>query len=163
MKKLNDTIIKGINLSKQDPAFPIAYKSVFLKDNQNARLHGSTEYVQEEVSYFNNGELTIDHNGGYVARFYISWEEIDGFDQDGKAIMSLHEWSDNGKDKTIGFQTVISFRGNVRNLCIKAQGFTGLIWDKWFTSFDRSNIPLSPKMSLKIWGTTLNQKAEFKP
>ena len=163
MKKLNETIVKGINLSKNDPAFPIAYKSVFLKDNQTARLHGSTEYVQEDVSFFNNGELTIEHNGAYVARFNISWDQIDSYDENGKEIVSTHYWEDNDKDKTIGFQTVIPFRGNVRSISIKAQGFTGLIWDKWFTSFYRNDIPLSPKMSLKIGGTTLNQKAEFKP
>ena len=163
VEAFNKVICEGITLSRENPACPITYKSVFLKDNKTAQLHGSTEYVDELVSVYDKGELTINHKGGYVARFYITWKQIKEFDQDGNAVMIDQSWDDNGKDKTIGFQTVIPFGGDVRSINIMAEGYTGLVWDKWFTSFDRNNIPLSPEMSLVVSGTTLNQKAEFKP
>ena len=161
IKEINNYITSGVKLSKQNPASPLTYKSVFLKDNSTAKIHGTTEYMQEDVSVFNKGELSIEHNGVYVARFYINWQTIDSFDENGNPKYTDQSWAENGNKKTIGFQTVIPFDANVRNISIKAEGETGLVWDNWHTSFDRRNIALSPVMSFKVSGTTLNQKAEF--
>lgn len=57
---------------------------------------------------------------------------------------------------------MIPFGGNVRKINLKGQGATGLVWDPWHTPFDRTNMPLVPKMSLELTGTTLNQKATYK-
>ena len=161
IEALNMIIRKGIKLDINNPAFPLTYKTVFLKENKTATLHGMSEYVQEHVSIYDKGELVVEHNGVYVARFEISWDEIIDYDQNGKAVVKHVKWGENGKHKTLGYQTVIPLSGNVRNIHIKAEGATGLVWDPWNTSFDEHNIPLRPKLTFKISGTTLNQKAEL--
>lgn len=162
-KKINKVIFENVELSSKNPAYPLTYKVYFLKDNAVANFYGSTEYVKETSTVYSGGELHLSHSGAYVARFHVNWKEIKGYDKNGNMITENRSWNQNGSKKTAGFSTVIAFEGNVRDICVKAEGATGLVWNPWQTSFNRNNMALVPNRTIKIWGTTLNQKSSCTP
>lgn len=157
---INKVIFDNVTLSATNPAYPLSYKVVFLKDNSVAKFCGTSEYVKETTEKFSAGEISLRHKGAYIAEFYVSWDEIVGYNQSGEPEMTHREWGENGNNKTAGFETKIALSGNVRNINIMSRGKTGLVWDPWHTSFDKRNIALQPSIWLKISGTTLNQVAE---
>ena len=95
----------------------------------------------------------------YVARFTVSWQEITGYDEDGKEETVTKEWPENGHHKTCSFDTRKALGGNVRRINVKAEGATGLVWEPWRTSLDKKDLALGPHIHVKIWGTTLSQKS----
>lgn len=160
---INNAILNNVELSPQNPAFPLTYKVVFLKDNKTADFCGTTEYVEENYETLSSGEVYLNHDGAYVAEFYVSWDEITGYDEKGNPITKRVNWNKNGDNLTAGFSTVIALSGKCRNINIKAQGKTGLVWEPWRTSIDKKGLALVPKRTVKIWGTTLNQKSSCDP
>lgn len=162
-KEINNAILNNVELSAQNPAFPLNYKVIFLKDNKPATFCGSSEYVEETYTEYANGEIHLHHDGAYVAEFHVSWDEITGYDSKGKPIYKRVNWDKNGNNVTAGYSTVIALKGNCRNIDIKACGKTGLAWEKWRTSLDKKGLALVPKRTVKIWGTTLNQKSSCDP
>lgn len=162
-KEINSVIFDNVVLSQKNPAAPLTYKTLFLKDNKVAKVSGTTQYVEEKVEEYSGGELNINHTGAFVAKFYVNWKEVTGYDANGNEITKDCAWSENGNHKTAGFKTQIPLNGNVRNIHIKAQGATGLAWDKWHTPLDKDNLAMVPQRNVKIWGTTLKQKASCEP
>lgn len=160
-QKLNEIITKGLAFNQENPAFPISYSVSFLKDGSLAVVNGNTEYVVTTSEKYSGAELELVHTGAFVARFYVSWDEITGFDQNGNPQYQHKEWGDNGKNKTARWSTKIALGGNVRNLNIKAQGKTGLVWDQWRTPLDKRNVALAPHLRAEIKGTTLDQKGKL--
>lgn len=161
VENLKELIREGANFSAQSPAVPISYKTAFLKDNAQATLQNSTDYIETKVTSYKNGFLKLHHKGAYVARYYIYWDEIT-YDEQGNPEIRSHQWEDNGKNRTSGFQTEIQFRGNVRNLRIKVQEKTGLVWEPWRTVYNRTDLPLVQQRTITHWGTTLNPKVDEK-
>lgn len=161
VENLKELIREGANFSAQSPAVPIAYKTAFLKDNAQATLQNSTDYIETKVTSYKNGFLKLHHKGAYVARYYIYWDEIT-YDEQGNPEIRSRQWEDNGKNRTSGFQTEIQFRGNVRNLRIKVQEKTGLVWEPWRTVYNRTDLPLVQQRTITHWGTTLNPKVDEK-
>lgn len=160
-KKLNEIITNGLVFNRQNPAFPISYSVSFLKDGSLAVVNGNTEYIVTTSEKYSGAELELVHTGAFVARFYVSWDEITGFDQNGNPQYQHKEWQENGKNKTARWSTKIALGGNVRNINIKAQGKTGLVWDQWRTPLDKRNVALAPYLKAEIGGTTLNQKGKL--
>lgn len=161
VENLKDLIREGANFSAQSPAVPISYKTAFLKDNAQATFQNSTDYIETKVTSYKNGFLKLHHKGAYVARYYIYWDEIT-YDEQGNPEIRSRQWEDNGKNRTSGFQTEIQFRGNVRNLRIKVQEKTGLVWEPWRTVYNRTDLPLVQQRTITHWGTTLNPKVDEK-
>lgn len=161
VENLKELIREGANFSAQSPAVPISYKTAFLKDNAQATLQNSTDYIETKVTSYKNGFLKLHHKGAYVARYYIYWDEIT-YDEQGNPEIRSRQWEDNGKNRTSGFQTEIQFRGNVRNLRIKVQEKTGLVWEPWRTVYNRTDLPLVQQRTITHWGTTLNPKVDEK-
>lgn len=161
VENLKELIREGANFSAQSPAVPIAYKTAFLKDNAQATLQNSTDYIETKVTSYKNGFLKLHHKGAYVARYYIYWDEIT-YDEQGNPEIRSRQWEDNGKNRTSGFQTEIQFKGNVRNLRIKVQEKTGLVWEPWRTVYNRTDLPLVQQRTITHWGTTLNPKVDEK-
>ncbi len=159
--KLSEIIKNGLVFNRENPAYPISYSVSFLKDGALAVVKGNTEYIVTTLEKYSNAELELIHTGAFVARFYVSWDEIVGFDQNGKAQYQHKEWKENGKNKTARWSTKIALGGNVRNINIMAQGNTGLVWDQWRTPLDKKNIALAPIIRAQISGTTLNQKGRL--
>lgn len=158
-EKINNIIYKGLTFSDENPAYPVSYTASFLKNGETAAVKGTTEYVVTTSTMYKSGTLNLEHTGAYIARFTISWDEITGFNENGEPIYTHRDWGNNGKNLTARYTTQIPLGGNVRNINIKAEGKTGLVWEPWRVSFDRRNLPMVPVRTIKIWGTTLNQKS----
>ena len=52
----------------------------------------------------------------------------------------------------------LPIKSNMRNLRIKIEKRTGLIWNRWQTIYDNRPILAQPHRKITHWGTTLNSK-----
>ena len=161
VEDLKKLIQEGATFSKQNPAVPISYKTAFLKDNQVATIQSNTDYIETKVTSYKNGYLNLQHKGAYIARYYVYWDEVT-YDKDGIESIRSRQWEDNGKNRTAGFQTELQFKGNVRNLRVKIQEKTGLVWEPWCTVYNRTDLPLVQKRTIINSGTTLRPKYDEK-
>lgn len=161
VEDLKKLIQEGATFSTQNPAVPISYKTAFLKDNQVATIQSNTDYIETKVTSYKNGYLNLHHKGAYIARYYVYWDEVT-YDKDGVESIRSRQWEDNGKNRTAGFQTELQFKGNVRNIRVKIQEKTGLVWEKWRTVYNRTDLPLVQKRTIVNSGTTLRPKYDEK-
>ena len=161
VEDLKSLIQEGATFSTQNPAVPISYKTAFLKDNQVATIQSNTDYIETKVTSYKNGYLKLHHKGAYIARYYVYWDEVT-YDKDGVESIRSRQWEDNGKNRTAGFQTELQFRGNVRNIRVKIQEKTGLVWEPWRTVYNRTDLPLVQKRTIVNSGTTLRPKYDEK-
>lgn len=161
VEDLKKLIQEGATFSTQNSAVPISYKTAFLKDNQVATIQSNTDYIETKVTSYKNGYLNLQHKGAYVARYYVYWDEVT-YDKDGVESIRSRQWEDNGKNRTAGFQTEIQFRGNVRNIRVKIQEKTGLVWEPWRTVYNRTDLPLVQKRTIVNSGTTIRPKYDEK-
>ena len=161
VEDLKKLIQEGATFSTQNPAVPISYKTAFLKDNQVATIQSNTDYIETKVTSYKNGYLNLHHKGAYIARYYVYWDEVT-YDKDGVESIRSRQWEDNGKNRTAGFQTELQFKGNVRNLRVKIQEKTGLVWEPWRTVYNRTDLPLVQKRTIINSGTTLRPKYDEK-
>ena len=161
VEDLKSLIQEGATFSTQNPAVPISYKTAFLKDNQVATIQSNTDYIETKVTSYKNGFLNLHHKGANIARYYVYWDEVT-YDKDGIESIRSRQWEDNGKSRTAGFQTEIQFRGNVRNIRVKIQEKTGLVWEPWRTVYNRSDLPLVQKRTIVNSGTTIRPKYDEK-
>ncbi|MGN0308528.1 MAG: thiol-activated cytolysin family protein [Lachnospiraceae bacterium] len=162
IKEINDLITENTVLSESNPAAPLCYTTVFLKNNVVAHIQGRTEYVTSKSESFSSGSITLRHDGAYVAMFTVSWDEYH-FDENGNEVVERKQWNSNGVYVTAGYSTIINFPANARNISIKAEGATGLAWEPWRTSLDLVNVPLIKSRNIAIYGTTLDQLASVDP
>lgn len=161
VEDLKKLIQEGATFSTQNPAVPISYKTAFLKDNQVATIQSNTDYIETKVTSYKNGFLNLHHKGAYIARYYVYWDEVT-YDKDGIESIRSRQWEDNGKSRTAGFQTELQFRGNVRNIRVKIQEKTGLVWEPWRTVYNRTDLPLVQKRTIINSGTTIRPKYDEK-
>ena len=161
VEDLKSLIQEGATFSTQNPAVPISYKTAFLKDNQVATIQSNTDYIETKVTSYKNGYLNLQHKGAYIARYYVYWDEVT-YDKDGVESIRSRQWEDNGKNRTAGFQTELQFKGNVRNIRVKIQEKTGLVWEPWRTVYNRSDLPLVQKRTIVNSGTTIRPKYDEK-
>ena len=161
VEDLKKLIQEGATFSTQNPAVPISYKTAFLKDNQVATIQSNTDYIETKVTSYKNGYLILHHKGAYIARYYVYWDEVT-YDKDGVESIRSRQWEDNGKNRTAGFQTELQFKGNVRNIRVKIQEKTGLVWEPWRTVYNRTDLPLVQKRTIVNSGTTLRPKYDEK-
>ena len=161
VEDLKKLIQEGATFSTQNPAVPISYKTAFLKDNQVATIQSNTDYIETKVTSYKNGYLKLQHKGAYIARYYVYWDEVT-YDKDGVESIRSRQWEDNGKNRTAGFQTELQFKGNVRNIRVKIQEKTGLVWEPWRTVYNRTDLPLVQKRTIVNSGTTLRPKYDEK-
>lgn len=161
VEDLKKLIQEGATFSTQNPAVPISYKTAFLKDNQVATIQSNTDYIETKVTSYKNGYLKLHHKGAYIARYYVYWDEVT-YDKDGVESIRSRQWEDNGKNRTAGFQAELQFKGNVRNIRVKIQEKTGLVWEPWRTVYNRTDLPLVQKRTIINSGTTLRPKYDEK-
>ena len=147
-EKILDVITTGISFSKDNPAYPIAYKVADLKSRQIAKMAVTTDYVETDCQEYSNGWVQLYHKGWYVAYFTVNWKEKD---QSGNLISK--SWSSG--DKTAGYSHKIWLPGDATDIRIRGVEYTGLAWDK---ERDALNLRLSavPNQCYAIWGSTLD-------
>lgn len=160
---IRSIILNNVELSADNPAFPLSYEIAFLKDNSVAQCSGSSEYVVETYEEHAPGTICLEHSGAYTARFTVSWDEITGYDGEGNEMTVRREWDQNDEDKTAGFKAAITLAGNCCNINIKVRGGTGLVWEPWRTTLDAEGLGLVPERVVGVWGTSLNQKVSCSP
>lgn len=160
MDTIHQFIEQGYNFDANQESAPIGYSVVFMKNGGQdlATINSTSTYIETTVERFNAATLEIEQNGAFVNVFHINWNEISY--NNGVAVVTPCSWERNGKDSCVKQRYKLFFRGNVRNLHIKSRGKTGIVWDKFRTNYD-ADVPLMPKMTLKVSGTTLRQKAEL--
>lgn len=161
IEKINGIIWGNTEVSPTNPAAPLNYATVYLKDGAAGTVSGKTEYIAEKTERYEGGQLHLEHRGGYVAKFMVSWDEV-AYKNGAKSVTRVN-WGDSGHNVTAPYTTDIALRGNVRNIAIKAQGCTGLAWEWWRTSGDKIGLPLVPMRSVRIGGTTLSQNFAMNP
>lgn len=162
LDKLRAIIRDNCAFSPQNPGYPICYKTIFLKDGKPACVNSAAQYVTSTATEYTSGQLQLEHTGAYVAKFNISWDKI-SVDRNGNEITEHVNWPDNGKHLTAKYTTTIPLPANCRNLRVKAEEATGLVWEKWRTVIDTPAMPLVSNRVCKIWGTTLSPKGSVDP
>lgn len=155
-------IIKdNAEFSTTNPGYPITYTSSFLKDNAVAKVHNSTDYVETTVTEYSKAQMKLRHNGAYVARYNVQWDEV-SYDENGEAVYAHKNWDGNDHDRTAGWSAQITLPPTSRNINVKAVEYTGLVWDPVWEVINEQNIPLAGHIDVNIWGTTLNPHGEIK-
>ncbi|EFS01483.1 seeligeriolysin [Listeria seeligeri FSL N1-067] len=154
LSELRDILKKGSTYDRENPGVPISYTTNFLKDNDLAVVKNNSEYIETTSKSYTDGKINIDHSGGYVAQFNISWDEV-SYDENGNEIKVHKKWGENYKSKLAHFTSSIYLPGNARNINIYARECTGLFWEWWRTVIDDRNLPLVKNRNVSIWGTTL--------
>ncbi|WP_454054844.1 thiol-activated cytolysin family protein [Clostridium sp. Marseille-Q7071] len=152
--EIRNIIKENAEFSPKNPAYPISYTSVFLKDNSVAAVHNKTDYIETTSTEYSKGKIILDHSGAYVAQFEVSWDEF-SYDENGKEVLTHKTWDGNYQDKTAHYSTVIPLPPNSKNIRILARECTGLAWEWWRTIINEYNVPLTNEIKVSIWGTTL--------
>ena len=101
--------------------------------------------------------LTIQHKGAYVARYTISWDEINT-DKDGNETVRSQNWEGNGKNRTSGYVLNLPVKANMKIIRVKIEKATGLVWNWWKPIYDNTLVLDTPQRTITHWGTTLNSK-----
>lgn len=157
--EIQKVILDNSLFSATNPGAPISYTAVFLKHNELATVNSTTEYVRTVSTEYPSSKVTLIHTGGYIAKFYVDWQEYK-YEEDGTKVFTDKSWNGNGKELSAPFTTEISLPGNTTNIHIRAEEYTGLVWEKWRTVIDQA-VPTVPLITASIWGTTLNQKGKI--
>ena len=115
--------------------------------------------IQQPVNSSANEDkvLTIQHKGAYVARYTISWDEINT-DKDGNETVRSQNWEGNGKNRTSGYVLNLSVKANMKNTRVKIEKATGLVWNWWKPIYDNTLVFNTTQRTITHWGTTLNSK-----
>ena len=147
-----------IQLRQKNQALSLAEVEVFRFVAKN----NVTTQVSKPVQLLNytpvkDKTLTIQHSGAYIARYSISWEEVT-VDKNGQSVVRSRSWEGNGRNQTAGFILNLPIKSNMRNLRIKIEKRTGLIWNRWQTIYDNRPLLAQPHRKITHWGTTLNSK-----
>ncbi|WP_425544702.1 thiol-activated cytolysin family protein [Clostridium oceanicum] len=152
--EIREVIKSNAQFSIKNPAYPISYTSVFLKDNSVAAVHNKTEYIETRATEYSKGKISIDHCGAYVAQFEVAWDEF-SYDKNGNEVLVHRTWDGNWKDRTAHYSAVIPLKPNSKNIRILARECTGLQWEWWRTIINEYNVPLNSDIRVSVGGTTL--------
>ena len=101
--------------------------------------------------------LKIQHKGAYIARYTISWDEINT-DKDGNETVRSQNWEGNEKNRTSGYVLNLPLKENMKNIRVKIEKATGLAWNWWKPIYDNTIVFDTPQRTITHWGTTLNSK-----
>lgn len=162
LKEVADSFVQYKHFTRDNPGYPLTYSTIFVKDNSRGVIQSTTEYTETSRTEYSSGIIALEHYGGYVAQFKVSWNLI-SYNENGDEISSRDYWDKNLQDLTAPFTTEIQLPGNARDIEVFAQECTGLIWEWWRTVINRSGIPLINHRSFKISGTTLNPTSDINP
>lgn len=115
--------------------------------------------IQQPVNSSANEDkvLTIQHKGAYVARYTISWDEINTY-KDGNETVRSQNWEGNGKNRTSGYVLNLPVKANMKNIRVKIEKATGLVWNWWKPIYDNTLVFNTTQRTITHWGTTLNSK-----
>ena len=108
--------------ARNNPGLPIAYVVRFLKDNVFATIGSTSDYTQLECTRYKNISIRVVHHGGYVAKFYWSWTDIDA---------DYNYTAQGGGESgpvTAGWMTTVWIPGTARDVELRGEADTGIVW-----------------------------------
>ena len=147
-----------VQLHHEYQALSLAEVEVFrhtpVKD-KNIQITPIHQPVNSSVS--KDKVLTIQHKGAYIARYTISWDEINT-DKDGNQTIQSRFWEGNEKNRTSGYVLNLPLKENMKNIRVKIEKATGLAWNWWKPIYDNTIVFDTPQRTITHWGTTLNSK-----
>lgn len=147
-----------IQLRQKNQALSLAEVEVFrFVAKNNVTTQASKPVQLLNYTPVKDKTLTIQHSGAYIARYSISWEEVT-VDKNGQSVVRSRSWEGNGRNQTAGSILNLPIKSNMRNLRIKIEKRTGLIWNRWQTIYDNRPLLAQPHRKITHWGTTLNSK-----
>ena len=153
LKRLREYIQKDATYRRDNPGAPVAYTVAFLKDNTIATMGFTTDYTETSSVTYPNGFVRVKHDGAYVAKFEVTWEEADAQGN----YRAAPPWTSG--EKTAGYTHQIDLPGDARNVHLKAWAATGLVWDPWGPALNETlNGP--DNKCYRIFGTTLDRKSD---
>lgn len=146
---LSEVIEKDAVYRRDNPGLPIAYTVAFLRDNSVASVNSASDFVETNCVEYPNGFVKLQHQGGYVGFFEMTWLEPD-------ANGNLQPRSWNSGDKTAGYSETRDLPGDARQVKIVGKAYTGLVWDP---VGECMNVTLNgpDNKTYTITGTTLNR------
>lgn len=162
LKDVRSILLQSGNCGKDNPGYLFSYTCNFMKDDAPAVVRDSTKYIVTTTKEYTDGVIRLEHKGAYVAYFNVNWRER-SYDSDGNEQWKDCAWSGNGGHRTSSFSTEISLAGNCSGISVEAYEFTGLIWEKTRKVIDAKNVPLVPKRTFHISGTTLSPSKSISP
>ena len=147
-----------VQLHHEHQALSLAEVEVFrhtpVKDT-NIQMNPSQQPVNSSAN--EDKVLTIQHKGAYVARYTLSWDEINT-DKDGNETVRSQNWEGNGKNRTSGYVLNLPVKANMKNIRVKIEKVTGLVWNWWKPIYDNTLVFNTTQRTITHWGTTLNSK-----
>jgi thiol-activated cytolysin len=148
---LRQVINEGSVYSRGNPGVPIAYTVAFLKDNSTASVSSSSDYVETECIEYPNAFIKLAHQGAYVGRFNVTWQEPND-----QGVLVPGPGYSSG-EKTSGFVQNVDLPGDAVNINIKGEAATGLVWDPWGEAINIV-LPSPTNCTYTIHGTTLGRQ-----
>jgi thiol-activated cytolysin len=133
--------------ARDNPGLPIAYVVRFLKDNALATIGATSDYTELECTRYKNISIRVVHHGGYVAKFYWGWTDIDAHGN-----YTAHSGGESGP-VTAGWTTTVWIPGTARDVELRGEADTGIVWNRWQEIGDIRNP--EPNKTYTAVGTTL--------
>lgn len=148
-----DQYFAAVRYSRGNPGWPIAYTVAFLKDNTLATMGATAKYVETNCVSYPNGFVKVWHDGGYVAKFRVSWQEPSGVGD--KMVNKTFE----SGEQTAGYTKSVAIPGDAKSVKIYAEAATGLVWSPWgeIMNVERNG---PDNKTYRAYGTTLDRKWE---
>ena len=133
--------------ARDNPGLPIAYVVRFLKDNALATIGATTDYTELECTRYKNIYIRVVHHGGYVAKFYWGWTDMDAHGN-----YTARGGGESGA-VTAGWTTTVWIPGTARDVELRGEADTGIVWNRWQEIGDIRNP--EPNKTYTAVGTTL--------
>ena len=97
------------------------------------------------IQTLNPSSILVFNEAGYVSRYTLTYK------------IGQMEYKEESGNLALGSGLTFSVPYFAKDVKIKGEGQTGLIWEPWRTTFERS-IPKNISTCFKSYGTTLNQQ-----
>lgn len=146
----------GAVLSRDNPGAPISYNVAFLRDNALATMRFSADWTTSETTEVPSAYIKLEHAGGYVARFNVSWS-VPNADATGYVPGAGFR----SGEVTAGWTHTVDMPGDARDVRIHAEAKTLLAWDPWGEIINLTLGAPSNK-TYRVSGTTLNRHYQEK-
>lgn len=147
--KMQEAITKGIEFSKESPAYPISYTVADLKTRAVSEIKTTTKYIETVREVLKDRSITLYHKGGFVANFNVKWQEYDENQKD----YVWRYWKSG--DKTAPYEYMLSFPGDARDFTI--EGRYAIFIKTWRSKFKKYSV-LTGDKKITLSGTTLKCK-----
>ncbi len=149
LQRLGAYIRENATFRRDNPGAPISYNVAFLKDNVMATMGFTTDYTETESVLYPNGYVRLKHSGAYVAKFFVNWEEGDA-----SGNFTAKSWASG--NQTAGYSHQVNLPGDARNVTLRAEAATGLVWNPWAEIFS-VGLAGPDNKTYRAKGTTLNR------